>query len=319
MIIIEAGLKLILLFLLSDLPSAVETEVKTMIVREGETVTLNSHLTELKTDSQILWSFDAGSSYIIGQLFSGQIKTEFAERFRDRLELDRQIGSLTISNLNTKDSGVYQIQTIISGKISLLKFKLTVYPPVSKPLIRNITQSLSANQSQSAGSKTCSVLCSVKNGREVTLSWQRGGETLNHTISPDLNTPLSLPLDILVYTASYSCVAKNPVSTQTVLLNTEEFCPQYPGPEQKRHNILTAVLISVVLFAIVIGLFFVRQLNSRESELEDDGQEAAMGDDVIYAEVRTGTLSKETKILGGTLSGLDSEAEESIVYAHVRT
>ncbi|KAJ8358510.1 hypothetical protein AAFF_G00433690 [Aldrovandia affinis] len=71
---------------------------------------------------------------------------------------------------------------------------------------------------------TCSVLCSVQNGREVTLSWEREGETLNHTSSPDLSTLLSLSLEIEYNSAPYSCVMNNPVSNQTVTVKPEEYC-----------------------------------------------------------------------------------------------
>ncbi|KAK7126488.1 hypothetical protein R3I94_017841 [Phoxinus phoxinus] len=39
----------------------------------------------------------------------------FPERFRDRLELDHQTGSLTIMNTRTTDSGLYNLQIIRSS------------------------------------------------------------------------------------------------------------------------------------------------------------------------------------------------------------
>ncbi|KAJ8366817.1 hypothetical protein AAFF_G00342000 [Aldrovandia affinis] len=89
-----------------------------------------------------------------------------------------------------------------------------VRDPVSRPQV----------SSRNKMNPTCSVLCSVQNGREVTLSWQREGETLNQTSSPDLSTLLSLPLEIEYNSAPYSCVVKNPGSNQKVTVKAEEYC-----------------------------------------------------------------------------------------------
>ncbi len=47
-------------------------------------------------------------------------------RFRDRLKLDNQTGSLTITNTRTTDSGLYQIY-IKGMKLITYRFNVTVY------------------------------------------------------------------------------------------------------------------------------------------------------------------------------------------------
>ncbi|XP_030643688.1 hepatocyte cell adhesion molecule-like [Chanos chanos] len=195
---------------------------------EGETVTLHTGFTGLQRDVQIQWFYGPVDANIIiaqSQVLRGEIITDYNDRFRDRLQLDRQTGSLTIRNINITDSGVYKLQ-IISGEISEKRFSFTVYATVPAPDIR-VSQSHSAGIG-SSGPK-CSVECSVENGRDATLSWYKGKEILNQTSSPDLNTILSLPLEIEDQDNNiYSCVAHNPVSHQTTRLS-KKLCPQNRG------------------------------------------------------------------------------------------
>uniref|UniRef100_A0A671SBF0 Immunoglobulin domain-containing protein n=1 Tax=Sinocyclocheilus anshuiensis TaxID=1608454 RepID=A0A671SBF0_9TELE len=81
-------------------------------VMEGDSVTLH---TDVKTKQQerIRWYFnDIRIALISGDL--SKICTDVqcnkgTERFRDRLQLDHQTGSLTIMNINTTHSGVYKL------------------------------------------------------------------------------------------------------------------------------------------------------------------------------------------------------------------
>jgi hypothetical protein len=76
-----------------------------------------------------------------------------------------------------------------------------------------LPDSVSKPQVTECDSSSCSVVCSVDNEKEVTLTLYRGEEILNQTSSPDLTTDLSLHLEV-----EGSCVASNPVSNETVLV-----------------------------------------------------------------------------------------------------
>ncbi|XP_035273934.1 uncharacterized protein LOC118227506 [Anguilla anguilla] len=321
MINFKAGLHFIIFFFLSGLCS-VETEVKTVSKKEGETISLHSHLTGEQTSPHIIWLFYTGSSKkIIAQLNRGEFASNYSERFRDRLQLDRQTWSLAISNLNSKDTGVYSIQTITNVEITELKLNLIVYSPVPKPVITHITPRYSVRRSVSSAvcRKSCSVLCSVRNEREVILSWQKEGETLLNTSSPDLNSTLSLPLETEDCSAAYTCVAENPVSNQTVLLNTEELCPLSPDSSKTRSYILPAVMISVVVIAVigaVTGLvfFIVKQLKYKKLDHTGNWNVDRVRNEVQYANICTEMHSKKTQLLGGDTDRLESETKTKIVY-----
>jgi len=82
-------------------------------VLEGYSSTLNSSLTEIKDDYTIQWRFGktliadidkrAGRFTVYDDVLDG--------RFRDRLKLDKQTASLTITNTTTEHEGDYELLT----------------------------------------------------------------------------------------------------------------------------------------------------------------------------------------------------------------
>ncbi|XP_059426062.1 uncharacterized protein LOC132160314 [Carassius carassius] len=95
-------------------------------VMKGDSVTLN---TEVKTNQndRIKWYFyDTRIAQIAGDLICTDVQcNEGTDRFRDRLKLDHQTGSLTITNTRTTDSGEYKLQ-IISSNSSEKSFSVSV-------------------------------------------------------------------------------------------------------------------------------------------------------------------------------------------------
>ncbi len=90
--------------------------VTSVSVMEGDSVSLQTH-TELQTHDQIAWIFGLLGTRIAEIIKdTGRVSTYEGPdgRFRDRLKLDHQTGSLTITNTRTTDSGLYQI--FISGR-----------------------------------------------------------------------------------------------------------------------------------------------------------------------------------------------------------
>jgi len=84
-----------------------EDEVKAVSVIEGDSVTLNPDLTQIQTINLIEWRFRGP---VIAQTDRKDISyPPHIEIFRDRLQLD-VTGSLTIKNMKTKHSGLYELQ-----------------------------------------------------------------------------------------------------------------------------------------------------------------------------------------------------------------
>ncbi|XDV23353.1 hypothetical protein PO909_027952 [Leuciscus waleckii] len=112
---------------------------------EGDSVTLNPDLTDIQRDEQIQWRF---GNIRIAKVIMNIIRYDNDERFRDRLKLD-QTGSLTISDIRTTDSGLYQLRTIIRNKEFIKRFNVTVDVPDTHPTSQTPSQSPPQSPSQS--------------------------------------------------------------------------------------------------------------------------------------------------------------------------
>ncbi len=102
--------------------------MKTVSVMEGDTVTLQTNVTNIPKQNirYIQWMFGPEKTFIVIRFNRGAPDIDYfnAERFRDRLQMDSQTGSLTIRNIRTTDSGLYQLQMI---KYIPIYFNITVY------------------------------------------------------------------------------------------------------------------------------------------------------------------------------------------------
>lgn len=104
-------------------------EAKKVSVLEGDSITLHTNLTEIHKVDLMMWMYGAQSA-IIAKLNGKSQTCSFYDvddgRFEDRLQLDNQTGSLSISDVRTKHSGDYQLK-IISTETSSKTFSVTVH------------------------------------------------------------------------------------------------------------------------------------------------------------------------------------------------
>ncbi|KAG7458493.1 hypothetical protein MATL_G00220890, partial [Megalops atlanticus] len=175
----------------------------------------------------------------------------------------------------------------------------------SKPRITNTT---------AAGSRGrfCSVLCSVENGREVTLFWQREGQTLSHTSSPDLNTPLSLPLEIEEYSSTYSCMAANPASEERSFFNISELCREECTDQSDQRPTSQTSLSVCWDWSWVCGFDHSANWDSRlpEEQKKPAGDE---GDELTYANINHGAKKTQPEKAQKSQAG----NPEELVYSNI--
>ncbi|XP_056303285.1 uncharacterized protein LOC130215494 isoform X2 [Danio aesculapii] len=96
--------------------------------KEGNNITLNVHA-ELQRDGLILWMFGDENS-LIAQMNGETTETTFTEadeRFRDKLQLDKMTGSLTIRDITNEHFGAYKLHILSSKKPTYSTFRVFVF------------------------------------------------------------------------------------------------------------------------------------------------------------------------------------------------
>ncbi|XP_073700574.1 uncharacterized protein [Garra rufa] len=100
-----------------------------MSVMEGDSVTLHTNLSEILNDDTILWLFGP-KGVVISQITRKSDLTSFFvtedERFKGRLQVDQNTGSLTIRNTRKRHSGQYKLR-ISREKVTSRIFSVNVF------------------------------------------------------------------------------------------------------------------------------------------------------------------------------------------------
>ncbi|XP_056109119.1 uncharacterized protein LOC130086914 [Rhinichthys klamathensis goyatoka] len=200
---------------------------------EGDSVSLNSDLTEMMEEDLILWRFGDENTLIVKINVMDNSMTVYDDvtdgRFRDRLKLDHQTGSLIITHTTTEHTGRNEDHTghlltdVNKHFLNYSRFSFSARLPV--PVIISDSSHCSSSSSSSSSS-SCSLVCSsVLNVSDVTLSWYAGMSVLSSISVCDLSISLSLPLEVEYQDKNtYSCVLNNPISNQTTHLDINTLC-----------------------------------------------------------------------------------------------
>ncbi|XP_064781909.1 uncharacterized protein LOC135506453 [Oncorhynchus masou masou] len=153
---------------------------------------------------------------------------------------------------------------------------------------------------------SCSVVCSVENGREVTLSWYKGGKILNQTSSTDHNITLSIPLKVDEQNRdSYRCEAANPVSKETAVvphscIESDPF-KVTDGDERTQGRLIIAVICILVASGLGLAIYLKKRRNGHSHADSPEREQ----DDIQYAEI-THIKPAENQEEGTGIQGLES-------------
>ncbi|XP_051739606.1 uncharacterized protein LOC127506795 isoform X2 [Ctenopharyngodon idella] len=232
---------------------AVGDGVKTLIVMEGDSVTLNTSVTEIKTYDTISWMFGKECIVEMNEA-AGRFFISKGERFRDRLALDNQTGSLTIKNIRTEHTGDYQLH-IRSKSETTKRFSVTV---------RDEVMSVSLMEGDSVTLQTGV----AKTERDDQILWKFGNQgvliaNLNGIIDAKWKNVIKLndhtgDLTIRNIQIQHSGDYDLEINNSTTILHRKFNIAVSDLPENSHWNttgpVLAAVLVIVIAIAFIICL-----------------------------------------------------------------
>ncbi|XP_019214977.2 SLAM family member 7-like [Oreochromis niloticus] len=185
---------------------------------------------------------------IIADVIKGEFQV-FVEKYKNRLQWDRNSGLFTLTELQRNDSGIYTVDSK-TGKVFTSSYKLTVYDSVPTPAVKKV----------SVSSESCSLLCLVD--RETTLLWFKDEQRLNQSSSA-----LSLPLTVHKqdFSSSYRCVAANPADEKTLPVPVNTTCGDTDDTgDRNTDSWLFLVPMAVCWSAVVVSMVLME--GKREAE-----------------------------------------------------
>nr|XP_055073051.1 uncharacterized protein LOC129453014 [Misgurnus anguillicaudatus] len=147
-------------------------EVKSVSVMEGDSVTLHTDLTEIKTGDLVWWRFKKGDSKdLLAEI--GKNKIWYTpEIFKDKLLTDGKTGDLNITNMKIKYSGLYEVEINSATGTSSKRFNITVN---ESPRVNNaemiVVKSVSVTEGESVTLQT-----DVKLQTDDLIQWRFGDE-----------------------------------------------------------------------------------------------------------------------------------------------
>uniref|UniRef100_A0A8C1YJN4 Immunoglobulin domain-containing protein n=1 Tax=Cyprinus carpio TaxID=7962 RepID=A0A8C1YJN4_CYPCA len=231
-------------------------EVKSVSVTEGDSVSLNTGVSEVQRNDHILWMFNINNSDTrIAEIYRQNIYIyDSTLIFGDRLQMDSRTGSLTIRNIRTEHSGLYKLQIIKAG-VTYKSFSVAVYAPLPIPVMTSNSSNCSSSSSSSSSKRSsvsrCVLLCSA-----VNVEYQ------------EKNT--------------YSCVINNPIRNQTTHLDIDQLCHTCAELMQQSQSVVLSVIVIVLLLAVVVGVIY---LYHKKFKQPRSGVQTCE-EEVLYAETR---------------------------------
>ncbi|XP_077096150.1 uncharacterized protein LOC143747319 isoform X2 [Siphateles boraxobius] len=185
--------------------------------------------------------------------------------FRRRVVVDFETGQLTIKKLTSQDSGQYQSEIVINGKVQTSSHTVTVLDILPEP---QVTCELEDT------SNVKKLLCSVESRTQPSYEWS--GPTINVQSGPELLVEEQEENRDSVYT----CTVKNQANSRSTDFTLRDCHRGSAGTAVFVPVIIVAILLIILL--ILLGVFLYRRKEkSRQSGLRKMDPENGEGHSLL--------------------------------------
>ncbi|XP_051762993.1 lymphocyte function-associated antigen 3 [Ctenopharyngodon idella] len=189
--------------------------------------------------------------------------------FKSRVVVDFETGELTIQKLSSQDSGQYQSDIVINGKVQSSSHTLTVLDALAEPHV-------SCELDETSNVKK--LLCSVESQTQLSYEWS--GPNINGHLGPELVVDKQEEnLDSV-----YTCTVKNQVNSKSTNFTLED-CHTGREGSAVLVPVLIVTILLILLIALAIFLYALykrkKQKQARPSEPKNMDPENGQGQNLL--------------------------------------
>ncbi|KAM9449033.1 uncharacterized protein ACWYII_013726 isoform 3-T3 [Salvelinus alpinus] len=174
--------------------------------------------------------------------FDGSQNVEYG-RYKGRTILDWDSGALTIKGLTDADSGPYELEAVVKGKLQYSHHEVDVIDNVAQPSVTCVVDNTNPENMDRT------LLCSADLQPLTQFIWSSPGGS--ESPGPELFIPGVENQESENQDSVYTCVVKNPVSERTA-----EFTLKDCHTEGGSSRVLAVVLSILLLLVLVVVLAF---------------------------------------------------------------
>uniref|UniRef100_A0A673WS54 Histone-lysine N-methyltransferase SETD1B-like n=1 Tax=Salmo trutta TaxID=8032 RepID=A0A673WS54_SALTR len=206
--------------------------------------------------------------------FDGSQNVEYG-RYKGRTILDWSSGALTIKGLADADSGPYELEAVVKGKLQYSQHEVDVIDDVAQPSVTCVVDNTTPENMDRT------LLCSADLQPLTQFIWRSPGGS--ESPGPELFIPVGENQESV-----YTCVVKNPVSEKTA-----EFTLKDCYTKEGSTSVLAVVLSILLLLVLVAVLAFLwwHCRKSAEAALRTSEEEGLMDGTV------QGMVKKQVELL----------------------
>ncbi|XP_032872059.1 hemicentin-2-like [Amblyraja radiata] len=173
-------------------------KIKEVIGVLGSSVLLDPELKVDPSKNYISWTFYG--DYILSHI-PGHITMEPTDQFKSRLKFNPSMGTLTINELQHGDDGNY---TFLINNEEIKILRLLIFEKLSDVLILKDNRSLGF---------LINLRCDITGNPTEYQWWKDGGGISQHHQFTEENSTLVITRSLVSDCGTYTCIAKNPISS----------------------------------------------------------------------------------------------------------